>query len=317
MESKKFIVLSAGQEWNYFSWSGVFNDKDIKFIKTLFPRILNKIWWIDAFRYRLFCDIFWIPYIKYKLKISKYPTTLFIYDWGALTVGPYCIKQIRDNFPNLKLVYIFTNIIKISGAKTYRLLPNLKTTYDVICAFDPLDAKRYGFEYSKLIYTLTANNERLDGAIYDIFYVGQAKDRHDKLIQIYKNAVSQGLKCRFYITGVPENEQYKNEDIIYNQPIKYAKVIDFMKKSKCIVDAIQGESAGLTIKTCEAVLLNKKLITTNTNLQKESFYRKSNILIYTGIEDLKAFLNLDFVPYSNKDRFEFSPYRLFKQIENT
>ena len=50
-----------------------------------------------------------------------------------------------------------------------------------------------------------------------MFYIGQAKDRHHKLIQIFKDAISNGLHCLFYITGVPEKEQYTHENIIYNE----------------------------------------------------------------------------------------------------
>ena len=311
----KYIILSAGHEWNYYSWLGVSHRDDIRFIKNLFSKYLDKIWWKRLFRNKLFCDIFWIPYIKRKLNILCGSTVLIVYDWGALTSSPYCVKKLKKTYPNLNIIYIYTNVVRISGSKTYGLLPELNKLYDMVFAFDPNDAKKYGFDYSKLIYTIESKPLDITESKYDIFYVGQAKDRYKTLLQIYRNAVSQGLRCLFYITGVPESEQIRTDDIIYNHPITYEKVLDLMLKSRCIVDAIQGDSAGLTIKTCEAVMLNRKIITTNSTVVQEPFYNNNNILIYTGKEDISGFMNLPFIPYSKKDQYEFSPDRLFAQIE--
>ena len=312
----KYIVINAGHEWNRYCWSGVKNLDNIRFIHSIFNPMVGRFWNYHFFRSDIFIRLFWIPYIQHILNISSEPITLIVYDWGPITLSRTLIAGLRKNHPNLKIVYVFTNIVKITGATTHNLFGTLKDDYDIVFAFDPQDAKKYGFEYSKLIYTAKLPEKDDSSHEYDIFYVGQAKDRHEKLIEIFKDAVSAGLKCRFYIHGVPENEQFLHNDIIYNQRLSYGEVLDYMGKSKCIVDAIQGESAGLTIKTCEAVVLDRKLITTNENVVNEPFFKPSNILVYKKGVDLKSFMDTEFIPYTEKDRYEFSPQRLFHQIED-
>lgn len=311
----KYIVINAGHEWNRYCWSGVKNLGNVRYIQDLFNKITFRFWSRRFFRSDIFIRLIWIPYIQHILNISSEATTLIVYDWGPITLSRTLIAGLRKNYSNLKIVYVFTNIVKITGATTHNLLGTLKDDYDIVFAFDPKDAKKYGFEYSKLIYTAKLPEKNDSSYEYDIFYVGQAKDRHEKLIEIFKDAVSAGLKCRFYIHGVPENEQFLHNDIIYNQRLSYGEVLNYMGKSRCIVDAIQGESTGLTIKTCEAVVLDRKLITTNENVVNEPFFKPSNILVYKKGVDLKGFMNTELIPYTEKDRYEFSPLRLFHQIE--
>lgn len=312
----KYIVINAGHEWNRYCWSGTKNLDNVRYIQDIFNKVTYRFWCRRFFRSDIFIRLFWLPYIQHILNISSEPTTLIVYDWGPITLSRELLAGLRKNHPNLKIVYVFTNIVKITGATTHNLLGTLKDDYDIVFAFDPQDAKKYGFEYSKLIYTAKLPEKDDSSYEYDIFYVGQAKDRHEKLIEIFKDAVSAGLKCRFYIHGVPENEQFLHNDIIYNQRLSYGEVLDYMGKSRCIVDAIQGESAGLTIKTCEAVVLDRKLITTNENVVNEPFFKPSNILVYKKGVDLKKFIHTEFIPYTEKDRYEFSPLRIFHQIED-
>lgn len=308
-----YIVVSAGQEWNRHSWSGISSDRRIKFIDSLISPFLQKFWRRRPFRCKLLCDIFWLPYIKRVSRITRNTRVLLIYDWALLTQSPYCIKKLKECYPDTVMAYIYSNIVDISGSKVYGLLDSLKNTYDRIFAFDKLDAGKYGFEHSNLIYTVkpVPVPEEYE---YDLFYVGQAKDRHDRLIEIFKAAKSAGLRCRFYITGVPEEKQYPDSNIVYNSPLPYQEVLELMGKSKCLVDAIQGNSSGLTIKTCEAVMLDKKLITTNANVASEAFFKKHDILIYTGKENLREFMDAEFIPYTENDKEAFSPYLLFRRI---
>ena len=254
----EYIILNAEHEWNYFSWKNVLSNQNIHFINKLYSRFLKKLWSYRWLRKSLFCQIFWLPYIKYVLKIKEVPTVLIVYDWGDLTLSPYCIGQLKKCHPQLKVIYIFTNIVNISGAKTFHLLNSLKDSYDQIFAFDPVDAKKYGFNYAKLIYTASFPCSHKAPEL-DIFYVGQAKDRYDKLLEIYRRAKKVGLKCKFFIVGVPAEKQYKADDIFYDQYLDYGMVLNYMSNSKCIIDVIQGNSSGLTIKTCEAVVLDKNL----------------------------------------------------------
>ncbi len=317
MDSYRYIVLSAGQEWNLYSWESTKDNPNIEFINELFtPIILKNFWWRKIFRNKLLYKIFWFSYICSRLKITNCQTILIIYDWHFLTKSPYILNLLKKKYKNLTTVYCFTNLSKVTGAKTFGILFSLKNTYDQVYAFDKLDSEKFGFNYSKLVYAPIRENIATNvKPEYDLFYIGQAKDRLKQLIDIFKHAKKEGLKCKFFITGVPQNQQYSDPDITYNQNLSYKDVLTYISKSKGIVDAIQGDSTGMTIKVCEAVFWDKKLITTNVQVENEPYFKVNNILIYNNNISLTEFMNLNFIPYTNKDRYEFSPYRLFKQIE--
>lgn len=317
MDSYRYIVLSAGQEWNLYSWESTRGNPNIEFINEFFtPIILKKIWWRKICRNPIFCKLFWLPYILHRLGIDdNQKIILIVYDRHILTKSPYIFKLLKRKIKGISTVYCFTNISKDTGARTFGILNSLKNTYDQIYAFDKLDSDKFGFNYSKLVYA--PNRENIATNVkseYDLFYIGQAKDRLKQLIDIFKHAKKEGLKCKFFITGVPQNQQYPDPDITYNQNLSYKDVLTYISKSKGIVDAIQGDSTGMTIKTCEAVFWDKKLITTNVQVKNEPYFNKSNILIYNSKVSLKKFLNLSFLPFSDKDKYEFSPQRLFFQI---
>lgn len=315
----KYIVLSAGQEWNDYCWENAQKNQNIRFIKSLFKsywlKFGIKLWNLRLMRINSLIRLMWFPFFKSQIKITNEETCLIIYDWNTITLSRYVIQLFREHFPNLKIVYIFTNFTKVSGARTFGLLDNLKQDFDIVFAFDPIDSKKYGFEYSRLIYEPDTLKNTKPAVSYDLFYVGQAKDRYPKLIEIFKKAIQQGLKCKFFITGVSSEDRYEHPDIIYNKQLPYSKVLDYIKKSRCLVDAIQGESSGMTIKTSESVVWNKKLITTNDNVVNEPYFNPSNIMVYLPSSDLAQFIKAPFIPYSDKDKFHFSSNRLFDQIE--
>ena len=312
----KYVVLSAGQEWNDYCWEGVVSNNDrVLYINNLFPKFLERLWRRKLFRTPFLLKVLWYPVIKRMLKISQITTTLIVYDWSLITFSLMIVEMLKKEYCNLNIVYVFTNFVKVSGAKTYGLLEKLKDYYDAVFAFDPADSVKLGFEYSRLVYEPNASRLSSDVIEYDLFYVGQAKDRYPKLIEIFKNATSQSLRCKFFITGISQENRYIHPDIIYNSPLSYSEVLTYINKSHCLVDAVQGDSTGMTIKTSEAIFWNKKLITTNECITKEKYYKPSNICVYKDKCDLKRFLELEFLPYTDEDKYEFSSTSLFNQIK--
>ena len=260
----------------------------------------------------------WYPLFLLSLNIKKEEdTVIIIYDRNVLTFEKQFLQYLRNRYPNLKLIYLFSNIARISGASDHNMLHELKERFDMVFAFDEMDAKFYGFNYNPLIYTARLPSKSSLKEESDLFYIGLAKDRLPVLLEIYEKAKKLGLKCDFNIVDVPEKEQLFKDEINYNRPMKYNDVLEHIKHTKCLVDVIQGNSTGYTIKTAEAIVLGKKLITTNANIAKEEFYTKSRILIYPKMDITKDFVMLpnEDVPDCHKEFF--SPKRLIKQINQS
>lgn len=243
---------------------------------------------------------------------------IIIYDRSLFANNIKFIKYLRKRFPKCKLVYMFTNIVKISGANDNGFVSMLNEMYDIVYAFDPSDAKKYNFHYSPLIYSYNRKNVKEKN---QVFYVGRAKDRYEMLINVYEKIKELNLDRKFYIFGVNEKNQKYKSQIEYNKYISYDECLKNIQESSCIIDIIQGESEGFTIKTCEAVFYDKLLITTNKNVKKAPFYDERFILVIDSAEDINMefFNNAKKVKYSyeGKKYFSVDTYlkRLYKDLE--
>ena len=325
----KYIVIGNAVEWCKASWyEEIKTNKNLYFLNETIPHLPNRF-------LRKICNVHYSQKLNkrfnfagkriwYKafskslgIKFDDEEYILLVYDWSRLSRDFNFFTYLRKKCKKLKIVYLFTNIAAISGAKMYGVLDELSGVFDKVFAFDPKDAERYGFDYFPLIYT-GVNPQEKESCDTDLFYVGQAKDseRYRMLIDVFEKAQNEGLTCDFNIVGVPEEKQKYPELIHYNKRLSYSDVVKKIKRSRCLVDVIQKDSSGLTIKVCEAVVYEKKLITSNSCIKRESFFDKEKILL---IDSNKIDVNiLDFVKkeisYTFDDKFTFSPQKLFSLI---
>lgn len=321
---KQYYILGNGTEWCYYSWKGVldvdksihfFNDK-VPFSGSRFLKLLCQVHYALRYnkKHRLPFKRIWFNRILAKLDIDERKENyLIVYDRSRLLFDLSFFEYIREKKPGIKIAYLFSNIVKYTGANDWGILDKLKANFDKVFAFDKTDADKYGFSYSPLIYTKCVPMDNKN-PVFDLFYVGKAKDRFNQLIKVFEKAQAEGLKCDFNIVGVPKEEQLYSDAIHYDQPLSYREVLDRMNNAKCIVDMIQGQSTAFTIKTCEAILYDKKIITSNEYVRDESFYDKNMMLVFSGNESLKLFLSLEDNPYNHNSKDYFSPYTLFSKL---
>lgn len=259
----------------------------------------------------------WYPYFcRFLCAPPDEKQLIVIYDRHILANDPGFLRYLREHYKKARLVYVFTNICSISGASGNDFIEKLKGFYDAVYAFDPADAEKYGFSYSPLLYY--APNGNTEVCEQDVFYVGRAKDRFPMLISVYEKLQALGKSTLFYIFGVPEDQQRHEQAITYNQLIPYSECLRHIKASDCLLDVIQGESEGFTIKVCEAVYYNKLLITTNAMVIDAPFYHESYIQVIRTAEDIQAgfFVNAGRVAYSEQDRAFFSAESFLMKVEN-
>ena len=156
----------------------------------------------------------------------------------------------------------------------------------------------------------------VSGDIARDYYVHPMSDPNvGTLLEVFKQAKEEGLRCDFTIVDVPEDQQLYSDCINYNSKLSYDEVIKRIRRSRCLVDVIQGGSTGLTIKTVEAVMYGRKLLTTNQNVVNEAFYNSQNILVYDGNTSISSFLNIPLMQYTDDDKYVFSPDYLFSKID--
>lgn len=321
----KIVILGNGNDWCDAILKDFDKIENARVINKRFPCMTNRI--IKLFLRIHFSEkinkqinlpfkkIWFKRFTKYICDDKNCNLILIIYDRNILANNELFLKYIRKKYTNCKLIYMFTNIVKISGASNNKFVEKLNDYFDIVYAFDPSDAQKHNFKYFPLLYSL--NNVDMDksGKI-QVFYVGRAKDRYQMLINVYERLKKLNINNKFYISDVPYEQQKYKEEIKYNTLIPYKECLKYIKSCDCILDIIQGESEGFTIKVCEAVYYDKLLITTNKNVKNAPFYNEKFIKIIENAEDISKdfFKKNEKIIYSKEGKEFFSIERFIHTL---
>lgn len=320
---EKLIILGNGVDWCEKSLCGfkkynhvvLFNDRQI--VRNRLLRSILKIQYSKTINKQINVPFkrIWYKSICQSIGLNN-DCCVLIYDHNPFGGDNDFLSYIRNCYPKVRLAYIFTNVVKFSAAYEMRYLDKLNQMYEVVFAFDPMDARNFNFSYSPLIYdaddSINASEE-----ISGVFYVGQAKDRFKLLIDIFERLKMLNIRRDFHIVNVSDAGKVHSDEIKYNKYITYDDAVKKIKSHSCLVDVIQGNSEGLTIKVCEAVCYNKKLITTNKHVVDYPFYDSRFILVIDKPEDISKefFENNIYVEYTQEGKEYFSADNFLKRLK--
>lgn len=160
--------------------------------------------------------------------------------------------------------------------------------------FDDKDAKVYNLQYHNQ-FGIRFHFEERFSIKFDFFFLGKTKDRHTEIEEIKNVLRSYGYSLKFL----------ELSDI--DTPIPYSENIKYVLESKCVVDVVQKQQYGMTMRPIEALLYKKKLLTNNVNISKYDFYNPNNVFIYgrDSIGNLTRFLS---IPYEEIDESIVNKY---------
>ena len=321
----KYILISTDADWRKFSWQKLIKEGKVSYYSDLpykGPKILKNTirlfysWKLNR-KFRVpFRSILYKGILKGLNLNSRDKVKIIIYDRARASYDFSFIKYLRKKIPDIKIGYLFSDIIEKSGAQYFHIVDSLNKYYDKVFSFDKFDAAKHGFEYSYLVYDYNFSNDCTTDIVNDVFLVAQAKNRLEQILDIYDICSLLELRIDFAINKIPENqlELVENRKIQINEIIPYDEVVNRLLKSKCIIDIMQKGSVGITLNIVEAVVFNKKAISNNPELVNESFYDPSRILILNNKADIKSFLELPMRPYTEDDKALFSGVNLFERL---
>ena len=183
--------------------------------------------------------------------------------------------------------------------------------FDKKLTFDPLDAKKFKLEFRPLFYidkykTIKKNKRPK----YKMLFLGTA---HSDRYRI-SNDVVNWCKKHYFSTFT---YYYMQSKLVYFLKSKFDssfkdsyfkklnfkslsidKIINYYENSSIILDINHPNQRGLTMRTFEALGAGKKIITTNKEIKKYSFYNSNNIFLIDreNIELEKVFFESNFYP---------------------
>ena len=169
-----------------------------------------------------------------------------------------------------------------------------------LMTFDPEDAKEYGMTYTPQFYRFPASGQ--EDICYDFFFCGMIKDRGERLNTLKNKLETNGYSCKFIVV----DDSGKNS-------ISYEQYLDYVRKSRCLVDMFQKGQVGLTRRPLEALFFDKKLLTENKQIADFDFYRKENTFIVGSDSwaNINQFMNeTDYVivPDEVKQRYDVNQW---------
>lgn len=274
------------------------------------------------------------PFIKYFIK--SYYTRLLLdinrkrFDY-VLVINPEAAdinvyKKIKNvclsNNRDCKFVlYLWDSVRnKPNVSKLFNL-------FDRVSTFDDSDATQYNINFMPLFYTKNFDFSQYDNKkqVYDLCFIGTA---HSNRMQTVSKIISLASEERdiksftffyfhnrflFFIKKLFCSMRVKQK--VNFKALRSDEVVELMRSSNIVIDINHPSQNGLTMRTIEAIGLNKKLITTNYNIKKYDFYDSKFIYV---LDSRAAFLPNDFfdtqfINYKNRENYSLASW-IYKNI---
>ena len=200
-----------------------------------------------------------------------------------------------------KLFFFYDNMV----GRARHIYPHQIPDGIDVWTYDRHDSEKYGIKLNdRMSYYMSFCKEKQE-AEYDVLYVGRDKGRGEFLYALEKALNDAGLRTFFRIVGDTRFE--KKKDKRYGPEMSYSEICELIARSKAILNVILPGQEGMTMRDSEAICNNVKLITTNSAILNNPFYRPGNMLAITGIEvdKIKVFLEQPYEPYDESVKESF------------
>ena len=220
------------------------------------------------------------------------------YDYLFVIKGEFVEKTILELFKEAnpkaeRILYQYDTL------KRYPHIIEIFNLFDRIYSFDIEDCEKYNLILRPLFFVNT--KESNTSIKYDISSVASYyPERLEVIKKLKKQCREDNINYYFYIFLYWKNfvgkffKLYKYFFKIHFKSLPKERMFYILDHSKAIVDIpIKGQN-GLTMRTFEVIGMEKKLITTNTSIEKYEFFNSSNIFLLKekNMKHLKNFLSI-------------------------
>ncbi|KAA0548344.1 lipopolysaccharide biosynthesis protein [Bacillus sp. BGMRC 2118] len=198
------------------------------------------------------------------------------------------LKDVKELNPNARMVLMLWD----SVANKVNTLEKLDF-FDEVFSFDRKDCDQFGLTFRPLFYDKEYEviaNEKSE-LHYDLFFVGTVHSDRYRILKEVREQFEKNKLSVFYFMYIPSKLMYYQRKLLTNE-LEGSVISDFsyvgmpsdeltakLKQSKAVVDIQHPKQTGLTMRTIEMLGADKKMITTNKEIEKYDFYHPNNICI--------------------------------------
>lgn len=326
MQKYNFVVLGSSSDLYLFSYSDLFDRSDVKYIPDI-KDLLKRKYLLYRIHKHLFVKYgigglkYWNRWLSLDAFENDKPLCfIYLWSWVCYNDKTRIVDYFKTRYPGSKHVLFLQDITYCHdpAKETYNPV-NFTKDFNLVYSFDPGDCKTYGFDYHPLVFSNYVKHNL--PVTYDVYMLALAKNRLDKIYEIYDTLKASGLSVLFLLAGVPDERRINKPDIRYVDQVSYEQNLLYIEQSRCLLEIMQVNGVGYTQRGCEAVCLGKKLLTNNTHIINEKFYNPQLISVFSSDKDVdKDFLESikkdDIVDYGSGFREAMSPLCLLKEIES-
>jgi hypothetical protein len=196
--------------------------------------------------------------------------------------------------------------------------PNIKRVipcFDEVYSFEKEDCENFDLKFApNWIYTNIDETADKNNFEYDVFTIGSIDKRLPILVRIAEELKSKQINFKF-ITYSKKHKPTDGTITYINKFIPLSEVDQYISRSKVLLDINRAGQMGLTFRVFESLGLEKKLITTNSDIKNYDFYNPNNILV---IDEKNPVIPADFFQneYEKIPDSIFNKYTLEGWVDN-
>lgn len=261
-----------------------FNRRLYDFVHCEHTGLLKKI--IYKILKKLIPEDYWLKFYINSKKIKK-NNGVFVFSRGWLLSHEGLLPYLKQHYPNAKYVLFLCDLFAFYGTGVKKLdINSIRRDFDLVLSFDQEDCKKYGFTYHPLVFS-SYRGKLKDMPIYDIYFLGQSKNRYKELILCFEKFWEYGLTTDICLVGVKSEEQIHKDKIQYSDAfIPYEENLQRTLHAKCELEIMQKGGTGYTQRMSEVIALDKKIVTNNPLIHEAPFYNPEYIFQIKNAGDI-------------------------------
>lgn len=233
---------------------------------------------------------------------------------------PKYIKYLKKKYRSSKFVFYFSDTVE----SKLKVIPSmdinyLKQNFDLVLSYNQQDVDKYNLEYTSIYYSKMPKSwievlPKYDEV--DILFIGAARNRLPEIQRAYERFTNAGLRCYFYIvSNLEENESGQGNIYYSKKAMPFKEYLGRTLTAKSILEILDTNTAGSTLRLWEAIMYDKKLITNYPYVQDNMFYNPLYMHYFSSVDDI----DLNFVIEENQVQYNYqnenSPLHFLDLIE--
>lgn len=236
-----------------------------------------------------------------KLPLEQIDTMLVI---KGVNLTPGHIEYIRSRNEAMRFV-----MYQWDSLRNFDFKP-LIAFFDKVVTFDFNDAETLKIEYTPLFYTKDIDPDPVVEEDIDILLVGTyLPERYEAMVEMREVAVKNGLNFHHHIFIAPSyflSNIKKFRPILKDLKLRQISRIDLIelyRRSKSILDVSNANQSGMSMRVVESYGMNKKLITSNGAIAKDSYACEMARIDKSASEkQISDFINSKVATYKNREK---------------